>query len=141
MSTEALQQAPDLDEEVWRGLVRLRFGSATDRTRIPRGQRIRVARGTYPPHPTPTPTPHVQWKVVKKTYFKAVLKAHPDKGGDPAVFRKIQSAFEGRAALPLGPALGLKPRHHTHAHANESVYPSNHPPADPSPTHAHIHSQ
>ena len=27
-------------------------------------------------------------------YFKRVLSAHPDKGGDPAVFRALQGAWE-----------------------------------------------
>ena len=31
---------------------------------------------------------------IKKAYFKRVLACHPDKGGDPAVFRDVQGAFE-----------------------------------------------
>ena len=31
---------------------------------------------------------------VKRAYFKRALRTHPDKGGDPAAFRKVQSAFE-----------------------------------------------
>ena len=31
---------------------------------------------------------------LKRAYFKKVLKAHPDKGGDPAVFRDVQSSWE-----------------------------------------------
>eukprot|EP00634_Sargassococcus_sp_CCMP2135_P002782 CAMPEP_0198662802 /NCGR_PEP_ID=MMETSP1467-20131203/49234_1 /TAXON_ID=1462469 /ORGANISM="unid. sp., Strain CCMP2135" /LENGTH=501 /DNA_ID=CAMNT_0044399305 /DNA_START=45 /DNA_END=1550 /DNA_ORIENTATION=+ len=34
-----------------------------------------------------------EFQTVKKAYFKAILKAHPDKGGDPATFRDIQAAF------------------------------------------------
>jgi len=35
-----------------------------------------------------------EWTKVKKAYFKKVLATHPDKGGDAAVFRTAQEAFE-----------------------------------------------
>ena len=35
-----------------------------------------------------------EWAIIKKAYFKKILAAHPDKGGDPAVFRNVQTAFE-----------------------------------------------
>jgi curved DNA-binding protein CbpA len=35
-----------------------------------------------------------EWSVIKKTYFKRILIAHPDKGGDNDTFRKIQTSFE-----------------------------------------------
>ena len=35
-----------------------------------------------------------EWSVIKKAYFKKVLKSHPDKGGDPDAFREVQAAFE-----------------------------------------------
>jgi len=35
-----------------------------------------------------------QWSAVKKSYFKNILSSHPDKGGDPEVFKEVQSAFE-----------------------------------------------
>jgi len=35
-----------------------------------------------------------EFVIVKKTYFKAALKCHPDKGGDAAVFRELHTAFE-----------------------------------------------
>lgn len=35
-----------------------------------------------------------EFKVVRKIYLEQVLKAHPDKGGDTAVFREIQTSFE-----------------------------------------------
>eukprot|EP00227_Mantoniella_beaufortii_P010621 CAMPEP_0197600484 /NCGR_PEP_ID=MMETSP1326-20131121/33368_1 /TAXON_ID=1155430 /ORGANISM="Genus nov. species nov., Strain RCC2288" /LENGTH=258 /DNA_ID=CAMNT_0043167591 /DNA_START=51 /DNA_END=824 /DNA_ORIENTATION=- len=35
-----------------------------------------------------------EFKKVKAAYFAAVLKEHPDKGGDVETFRGIQSAFE-----------------------------------------------
>ena len=35
-----------------------------------------------------------EWKVIKKAYFSKILISHPDKGGDPAVFREIQTSFE-----------------------------------------------
>jgi hypothetical protein len=35
-----------------------------------------------------------EFKVLKKIYFRKVLKSHPDKGGDPVVFRKVQTSFE-----------------------------------------------
>uniref|UniRef100_A0A7S0N4Q4 Uncharacterized protein n=1 Tax=Pyramimonas obovata TaxID=1411642 RepID=A0A7S0N4Q4_9CHLO len=35
-----------------------------------------------------------EWKAIKKQYFKIILVQHPDKGGDPAIFRDIQTAFE-----------------------------------------------
>ena len=35
-----------------------------------------------------------EFATIKKLYFKKILKAHPDKGGDPAVFREVQTCFE-----------------------------------------------
>lgn len=35
-----------------------------------------------------------EWALIKKAYFKKVLACHPDKGGDAAVFRDVQAAFE-----------------------------------------------
>ena len=35
-----------------------------------------------------------EWGVVKKRYFKKILRCHPDKGGDAAEFRDVNSAFE-----------------------------------------------
>ncbi|KAK3268662.1 hypothetical protein CYMTET_22847 [Cymbomonas tetramitiformis] len=35
-----------------------------------------------------------EFSKVKRRYFKKILKAHPDKGGDPAEFRDIQATFE-----------------------------------------------
>lgn len=35
-----------------------------------------------------------EFKVIKKAYFASILKNHPDKGGDAAVFREVQAAFE-----------------------------------------------
>ena len=35
-----------------------------------------------------------EWAVIKKAYFKKVLKTHPDKGGDPDAFRAVQASFE-----------------------------------------------
>ena len=35
-----------------------------------------------------------EWKAIKKAYFKIILVQHPDKGGDPAIFRDIQTSFE-----------------------------------------------
>ncbi|KNC79551.1 hypothetical protein SARC_08051 [Sphaeroforma arctica JP610] len=35
-----------------------------------------------------------EFKLVKKAYFKTVLRSHPDKGGDAAVFRDVQASFE-----------------------------------------------
>ena len=34
------------------------------------------------------------WEQVKKAYRKMVMKHHPDKGGDAAMFRKVQGAYE-----------------------------------------------
>ena len=47
-----------------------------------------------------------EFKVVKKTYFQQVLKAHPDKGGDAAVFRDIQTSFELLRDLHYGKRTG-----------------------------------
>ena len=33
-------------------------------------------------------------KDIKKAYKKATLKHHPDKGGNPEEFKKIQQAYE-----------------------------------------------
>ena len=35
-----------------------------------------------------------EFSIVKKAYFKTVLKTHPDKGGDPEQFRRVQTSFE-----------------------------------------------
>lgn len=35
-----------------------------------------------------------EFKVIKKAYFKNVLRSHPDKGGDTSVFRDVQASFE-----------------------------------------------
>lgn len=35
-----------------------------------------------------------EWTFIKKAYFKKILTCHPDKGGDPAVFRDVQASFE-----------------------------------------------
>lgn len=35
-----------------------------------------------------------EWAFIKKSYFKSAIKHHPDKGGDAAVFRDVQAAFE-----------------------------------------------
>lgn len=34
------------------------------------------------------------WDEIKSAYRKLVMKHHPDKGGQPATFRKIQGAYE-----------------------------------------------
>lgn len=40
-----------------------------------------------------------EWKLIKKSYFRACLDNHPDKGGDASAFRKVQRAFEALRAL------------------------------------------
>jgi hypothetical protein len=35
-----------------------------------------------------------EFRVLKKHYYKQCLQHHPDKGGDAAIFRKVQTAFE-----------------------------------------------
>ncbi len=35
-----------------------------------------------------------EFSTIKKVYFKLILVAHPDKGGDPQVFQKVNDAFE-----------------------------------------------
>ncbi|KAL7518672.1 hypothetical protein ACHAWX_003482 [Stephanocyclus meneghinianus] len=35
-----------------------------------------------------------EFRVIKKIYHEKILKEHPDKGGDPAVFRETRAAFE-----------------------------------------------
>jgi len=35
-----------------------------------------------------------EFTVIKKAYFRGVLVAHPDKGGDAKVFRELQQAWE-----------------------------------------------
>ena len=35
-----------------------------------------------------------EWKLVKKAYYKKILVAHPDKGGDAAAFREVNVSFE-----------------------------------------------
>ena len=49
-----------------------------------------------------------EFKAIKRVYFARVLVAHPDKGGDAAVFRGIQEAWETlrdayeKARIPAG---------------------------------------
>jgi len=46
-----------------------------------------------------------EWSVIKKTYFRKILKCHPDKGGSTEEFRHVQAAFEGlRLMYDTGPA-------------------------------------
>ena len=33
------------------------------------------------------------WKVIEKAFRRAALKSHPDKGGDPVVFKKLNDAY------------------------------------------------
>ena len=35
-----------------------------------------------------------EFKKIKKSYFRKILVAHPDKGGDPEAFQTLQNAFE-----------------------------------------------
>ena len=35
-----------------------------------------------------------EFSKIKKAYFKKILVSHPDKGGDAAVFRDVQTSFE-----------------------------------------------
>ena len=35
-----------------------------------------------------------EWGLIRKAYFKRVLRAHPDKGGDAETFRRVQAAWE-----------------------------------------------
>jgi len=37
---------------------------------------------------------NAEWALIKKGYFKKILVSHPDKGGDAAVFRDVQTAFD-----------------------------------------------
>lgn len=60
-----------------------------------------------PPKPDPKPAPQSKYKLydilgvprsatlpeIRKAYLKLVLKEHPDKGGDPEKFKKIQAAW------------------------------------------------
>lgn len=34
------------------------------------------------------------WEDIKSAFRKAVMKHHPDRGGDPAEFRKVYAAYE-----------------------------------------------
>jgi hypothetical protein len=47
-----------------------------------------------------------EFKVVRKIYLQVVLTAHPDKGGDPGVFREIQTSFEMLRDLHAGKRSG-----------------------------------
>ena len=40
-----------------------------------------------------------EWVVIKRAYFSKVLATHPDKGGDPSLFRAAQEAWEVVRAL------------------------------------------
>ena len=35
-----------------------------------------------------------EFTVIKKIYFKGILKAHPDKGGNAEIFRTLQESWE-----------------------------------------------
>jgi hypothetical protein len=35
-----------------------------------------------------------EWKIIKKAYFRAALDSHPDKGGEAATFRVVDTSFK-----------------------------------------------
>ena len=47
-----------------------------------------------------------EFKVIKKSYFKKILREHPDKGGDEEVFKKTQAAFEVLREMFEGQSVG-----------------------------------
>lgn len=50
--------------------------------------------GSDSPHGILGLSAQATWAEVKKAYRKLVMEHHPDKGGDPAIFRKVQGAYE-----------------------------------------------
>ena len=42
-----------------------------------------------------------EWSVIKKMYFRKILKCHPDKGGSADEFRAVRAAFEGLRLIYL----------------------------------------
>jgi hypothetical protein len=48
-----------------------------------------------------------EWSIIKKAFFRKALVAHPDKGGDAAAFRVVQSAFEALRSLYDGADAGF----------------------------------
>lgn len=70
-----------------------------------------------------------EFAAIKQRYFAAILKAHPDKGGDAAVFRTVQMAFETlrtmfehRAVKSFTTGLAKPPK--AHAFAPSAFTPS-----------------
>ena len=48
----------------------------------------------------------LQFQYIKKCYRTKILATHPDKGGDPAVFRQVQTSFEVLRELHATGAIG-----------------------------------
>ena len=65
---------------------------------VPLGAAFFFVLPTLPTSLNPPPLP-CRFSKIKKAYFVRVLSAHPDKGGDPAVFRACQEAWEAIRAL------------------------------------------
>ena len=55
-----------------------------------------------------------RFKIVKRFYHKAVLREHPDKGGDREMFEEIQKAFETLKATYQSRAVSRLPRARVH---------------------------
>ena len=54
----------------------------------------RAAVGSDSPHGILGVLKSATWDEIKKAYRKLVMQHHPDRGGDPAAFRKVQGAYE-----------------------------------------------
>ncbi|KAI9011624.1 hypothetical protein DFJ74DRAFT_645598 [Hyaloraphidium curvatum] len=83
-----------------------------------------VALGATPETWAGAATVADEFSALKRLYFARVLKAHPDKGGDPAAFRTLQEAWESLRALYDGG--GVNPAgfgHYWGAGAREAAGP------------------
>lgn len=57
------------------------------------------------PHEILGVSPQASEDVIKKAYHKLAMKHHPDKGGDPEMFKKINDAFDKIQNPPKQPQL------------------------------------
>lgn len=68
----------------WRSAFRERMGLDA----------AKEAVGSNSPYAILGVTKNASWDEVKRAYRKLAMQHHPDKGGDPAMFRKVQGAYE-----------------------------------------------
>ena len=72
------------DPDQWRKAFGVRMGLTTANSEL----------GDQSPHVILGTAPSDSWTIIRRAYLALVKACHPDTGGDPAQFRKVQAAFE-----------------------------------------------